>query len=170
MALREVDFTHNLPATLKTMQQHGLLLGSTNREGKPNVMAIGWANPGIIWGRPVFIVLVRPSRFTFGNIEATGEFVVNVPTDDMHDVCMHCGSVSGRDHDKFEECNLSLARAQSVNVPLIEQCIMHYECRVLLRNDVIESQLDPGVRSDCYGSGDFHRIYYGGILRTVVRD
>jgi len=152
------------------MQQQGLLLGSVDSEGKPNVMAIGWGCPGAIWGKPVFVVLVRPSRFTFGNIEATGEFVVGVPTEQMREVCMHCGTVSGRDHDKFQECGLTLARASTVRVPLIEQCVMHYECRVLLRNDVIDSQLHPDVRSAAYKQGDFHRIYYGEILRTAVRD
>jgi flavin reductase (DIM6/NTAB) family NADH-FMN oxidoreductase RutF len=169
MKLRKVEFSHDLETTLKRMRKHGLLLTSADSRGKPNVMAIGWGTPGVIWSRPVFVVLVRPSRYTFGNLEATGEFVVNVPTDDMHDVCMHCGTVSGRDHDKFQECSLTLAEAKTVRAPLIEQCVMHYECRVLLRNDVVESQLDPDVRSGCYAKGDFHRIYYGEILRAAVR-
>ena len=169
MRLRKVDFAHDLKTTLRRMRQHGLLLTSVDGGGKPNVMAIGWGSPGVIWSRPIFVILVRPSRYTFGNIEATGEFVVNVPTDDMREVCMHCGTVSGRDHNKFQECSLTLSEAKMVRVPLIDQCVMHYECRVRHRNDVVESQLDPEVRSACYARGDFHRIYYGEILRAAVR-
>ena len=170
MRLREVDFTHNLEKNLRTIQQHGLLLASVGASGKPNVMTIGWGNPGVIWGRPIFVVLVRPSRFTYQNLEATGEFVVSVPTDEMHDACMHCGSVSGRDHDKFADCAFTTTKAGTVGVPLIDQCVMHYECRVVHRNDVIEDRLDNGVCSECYADGDFHRVYYGEILRTVAKE
>lgn len=169
MELKEVEPTYDLARNIRTMQQHGLLLTSVDAVGKPNVMAIGWGSVGVVWGRPVFTVLVRPSRFTWRNMEAAGEFVVSVPTDDMHDVCMHCGTVSGRDHDKFAECSLTTTPADTVRVPLIEQCAMHYECRTLLKNDVIESQLDATVRADAYGGGDFHRIYYGHILCAAAR-
>ncbi len=169
MKLKEVEFTQNLDGTLEAMQKHGLLLTSIGGDGRPNAMTIGWGSPGIIWSRPIFVVLVRPSRFTLGNIEASGQFVVSVPADGMHEACMHCGTVSGRDHDKFADCKFTTTQAGTVNVPLIDQCTMHYECRVVHRNDVLDSQLDPKVRSDCYGSGDLHRIYYGQILRTLVR-
>ena len=169
MGLREVEFTHNLADTIGVMQRHGLLLASVGADGRPNVMTIGWGNAGVIWRKPIFVVLVRPSRFTFGNIEATGEFVVNVPTDEMHDACAHCGTVSGRDHDKFKDCKFTLAEAARVKAPLIEQCAMHYECRVVHRNDVADSQLDAAVRRECYPKGDLHRVYYGEILRTVAR-
>jgi flavin reductase (DIM6/NTAB) family NADH-FMN oxidoreductase RutF len=169
MQWKEVEFTTDLPMVLHTMQEHGLLLTSVDPRGKPNTMTIGWGTPGVIWGRPIFSVLVRPSRFTFDNIEATGRFVVSVPTAEMHEVCMHCGTASGRDEDKLAACRLTTAPGQAVDVPLIEQCIMHYECRVVHRNDVIDSQLDAAVRSDCYGAGNLHRVYYGQILRVARR-
>ena len=169
MELKEVEFTEDLARTVQIMRQHGLLLSSVDKKGKPNVMAIGWGLPGVIWSKPIFAVLVRPSRYTYKNIEATGEFVVSVPADTMHEVCLHCGSVSGREHDKFAECSLTLADAKTVKVPLIEQCVMHYECRVVHRNDVIDSQLDATVREECYAGGDLHRVYYGQVLRTVAR-
>jgi flavin reductase (DIM6/NTAB) family NADH-FMN oxidoreductase RutF len=169
MSLEEVDFTHELDLTLIRMQEQGLLLTSADPEGTPNIMTIGWGNPGVTWGRPVFVVLVRPSRFTFGNIEATGEFVVNVPTPQMAEACEHCGTVSGRDHQKFRECGLTPRIGRHVEVPLIEECVLHYECRVLQRNDVIESQLDDQVHREFYGAGDFHRVYFGEVVQTLAR-
>ncbi len=169
MPLQEVDFTHNLAENIALMRRQGLLLTSVDAEGKPNVMTIGWGNPGIIWGKPIFVVLVRPSRFTFRNVEETMQFVIDVPTDEMHEACLHCGTVSGRDHDKFADCGFTTVQAETVDAPLIEQCLMHYECRVVHKNDVMDSQLDPTVRSECYASGDFHRIYYGQILRVSAK-
>ncbi len=169
MGLTEIPFTKNLAKTIETMQRHGLLLTSTDADGRPNVMTIGWGNPGVIWGRPIFIVLVRPSRFTFRNLEATGEFAVAVPTDDLHDACMYCGTVSGRDTDKFAGANLAAAQAKTVTAPLIQQCVRHYECKVVHYNDVSDAALAADVRSEAYPKGDLHRLYYGQILRATER-
>ena len=169
MSLETVGLTHKLDLTLRRMQGQGLLLTSVDPDGKPNVMTIGWGNPGVVWGRPVFVVLVRPSRYTFQNIETTGEFVVNVPTESLAEACEHCGTVSGREHAKFKECGLTPRAGRHVEAPLIEECVLHYECRVLQRNDLVESQLDADVRKEFYGAGDFHRVYYGEVLGTLAR-
>jgi flavin reductase (DIM6/NTAB) family NADH-FMN oxidoreductase RutF len=169
MQAKEIGPSDNLPHTLSTMAKHGLLLNSVGTDGRPNTMTIGWGCAGIIWGRPVFTVLVRPSRFTFRNIEATGEFVVCVPADDMHETCMWCGSTSGRDVDKFAERGLTLVEAESVRVPLIQQCVRHYECTVVHRNDVLDAEIDPEIRSGMYPKGDLHRLFYGHILRATER-
>ena len=167
MDLKEIEFATNLEHTLTMLRRHGLLLSSVGEDGRPNVMTIGWGCPGIIWSRPVFVVLVRPSRFTFRNIESTGEFVVSVPREDMHETCLYCGSVSGRDADKFAEQGLRTVAAAKVEVPLIEQCVRHYECRVVHRNDVLDAEIDPKIRSEAYKAGDFHRLYYGQVLRVA---
>jgi len=48
--------------TIQRMREDGLLLVTLGADGKANVMTIGWGTMGSIWSRPVFIVLVRPSR------------------------------------------------------------------------------------------------------------
>jgi flavin reductase (DIM6/NTAB) family NADH-FMN oxidoreductase RutF len=167
--MKEIEFTRDVEHTLAAMQRHGLLLSSLGEDGRPNVMTIGWGCPGIIWGKPVFVVLVRPSRFTFQNLEATGEFVVNVPRDDMHETCLYCGTESGRDVDKFAERGLDIVEAERVRAPLIGQCVRHYECRVVHRNDVMEAALGAEIRQDAYAKGDFHGVFYGQVLRTTAR-
>ena len=169
MALHKVEFTKQLDDTLKRMKTGGLLLTSAGPDGAPNVMTLGWGNVGIVWGRPVFVVYVRPSRFTFQNIEATGEFTVNVPTEEMAQVCLACGQESGRDVDKFEKHHLTAEPAETVGPPLIAECTRHYECRIVHRNDVSDAALDPEIRADAYPRGDLHRVYYGQILRTAER-
>ena len=169
MELNELHYTHNLDRTLRRMGEGGLLLTTQDDEGRPNVMTIGWGNVGIIWGRPIFIVFVRPSRYTFRNLRATEDFVVNVPTEYMSDVCAVCGSESGRTVDKFDECNLTPVPAETVNAPLIEQCERFYECRIIHMGDVRDSMLQDRIRDNFYGKGDLHRVYYGEILRTAEK-
>jgi len=168
MAKVQVHFTDLLEETIGAMGREGLLLCTVGRDGRPNAMTIGWGTIGIIWGRPIFAVLVRPSRFTYSLMEECRDFTVNVLPREMAEVATFCGTVSGRTHDKFAEKRLTPTPARFVRSPLVEQAIIQYECRVVHSNDVLEAALVPDVKSACYGSGDYHRIYFGEILAVYA--
>ena len=75
---READPTRFFPDTMRRMADDGLLLATISASGKPDVMTVGWGMIGSLWGKVVFLVLVRPSRLSYENIEETGVFTVNV--------------------------------------------------------------------------------------------
>ena len=164
----EIGYTDYLKETFKVMGDMGLLLVSVDPKDKPNAMTIGWGTVGIIWGKPIFTVLVRPSRYTYNCMEHTGDFTVNVPSAKMSDIVAFCGSESGRDHDKFKEKGMIAVPSKTVKSPIIEQCVIHYECKVVHKNDVQKEKLDGRIVSSAYKSGDFHTIYYGEILSTYA--
>ncbi len=168
MSKMNVAFADHLKETYKALAGHGVLLVSQANPNKPNVMTIGWGSAGIIWGKPIFTVLVRPSRYTYGCLEKVPEFTVNVPTPDMKDIVAFCGRTSGRDMDKFKELGLATEASMHVSPPLIARCAIHYECRVVHRNDVIPDELARQIITGLYAQGDFHRVYFGEILRTCV--
>ena len=164
----DVGYTDYLEETFDVMGKTGLLLVSVDAAGKPNTMTIGWGTVGIIWGKPIFVVLVRPSRYTYGLMEQTEDFTVNVPSADMADIVAFCGSASGRDHDKFSEKGLVAIPGKEVKSPIIEQCVIHYECKVVHKNDVLKDKLAGNIVSSAYPAGDFHTIYYGEILSVYA--
>jgi len=168
MSKVDVAFSEYLKETYQAMARDGLLLVSQAHPDKPNAMAIGWGSAGIIWGKPIFVVLVRPSRYTYGCIEKVPEFTVNVPTPDMKETVKFCGSRSGRDVDKFARAGLTAVKSATVDAPLIEQCAIHYECRVVHRNDVLPDALARQIITGLYAQGDFHRVYFGEILRACA--
>ena len=86
----------------------------------------------------------------------------------MADAVDLCGTVSGRDHDKFAECGFTAGQSPAVTSPYIDECGLVYECRVVQCTDVIPENFDPAIISEFYGGGDFHRIYFGEILRTIA--
>jgi flavin reductase (DIM6/NTAB) family NADH-FMN oxidoreductase RutF len=116
----------------------------------------------------MWIVLVRPSRYTYQCLEATNDFTVNVPTQEMAEIVSFCGTVSGRDHDKFAEKNLTAAPGRKVKSPTIAECVIHYECQVVHKNDVIPAQLDRAIQVGAYPAGDYHRLYYGEIVAVYA--
>ena len=164
----QADYTDYLKETNKMLGHGGLLLASADAQGNPNAMAIGWGTIGIIWDKPIFIVLVRPSRYTYGLIDITDDFAVNVPTLELSDEVLYFGTVSGRDQDKFKAKGFTATPGKKVKSPIIEECAIHYECRVVHKNDVIPDKLAEEIRNSAYRQGDFHKIYFGEILAVYA--
>jgi flavin reductase (DIM6/NTAB) family NADH-FMN oxidoreductase RutF len=164
MAKKIADYRDHIEETIKAFNEERVLLVSRGKEGLPNVMAIGWGTIGILWRRPIFIVMVRPSRYTYKLIEETGEFTVNIATPELKEVVQYCGTVSGRDHNKFKEKQLTAIPSKEVKTPIIKECILHFECRVVYKNDLIPSELEKSIIQTLYPKGDFHRVYLGEIL------
>jgi flavin reductase (DIM6/NTAB) family NADH-FMN oxidoreductase RutF len=164
MAKKIADYRDHIEETIKAFNEERVLLVSRGKEGPPNAMAIGWGTIGIIWRRPIFIVMVRPSRYTYKLIEETGEFTVNIATPELKEVVQYCGTVSGRDHNKFKEKKVTAIPSKEVKTPIIKECILHFECRIVYKNDLIPSELEKSIIQKLYPKGDFHRVYFGEIL------
>jgi flavin reductase (DIM6/NTAB) family NADH-FMN oxidoreductase RutF len=127
-----------------------------------NTMTIGWATIGYVWRKPIFMVAVRDSRHTFGIIEKAADFTVSVPMTDMKDAVMFCGTKSGRDYDKFKECNLELAASQKVISPIINTAGIHFECKIMFKTAMDPVYMDPEYES-LYPEKDYHTLYFGEI-------
>ena len=159
-----VKFDEFVVETLAKLEDPGCLLVGRKKDGKCNVMAIGWGFVGVFWRMPVFLVAVRHSRFTHEFVEDSGEFTVNVPGEGLDEAVSRCGEVSGRTHDKFKECKLSLMKGKKVKVPVIKQCKIHYECRVVYKLEVKPRVVPARVKKVFYAKGDYHTLYFGKIL------
>jgi len=137
----------------------------TVKSGKGlNTMIIGWATFGFVWRKPIMMVAVRLSRHTFGIIEDAMDFTVTVPAGGMSEAIAFCGSKSGRDVDKFKECNLATAGSRKVASPIIKIAGRHYECRIIYKSAMDPMHLDRGYDLSFYPHKDYHTLYFGEIL------
>ena len=152
----------------KILGSTGLLLAAGSPKKPTNAMAIGWGSVGIVWGRGMWVVLVRPSRFTYELIEESNEFTVNVPSADLAKAVAYCGSHSGRDEDKLAKLGLAVAAGQKIDSGVIEACPINYECQVVGKSDIVPEMLAEAVKSEYYGQGDYHRVYFGQILAAYA--
>ena len=164
MARQKIQYTDHYKAVMDSLTGAGLLLGSYDAAGKANLMTIGWGSLGVVWGVPVWTILVRPSRHSYNCIEHSGCFTVNVPTHLMAFECITCGSKSGRDIDKFVECELTAEKSAHVLAPSIAECPIVYECQVVHSSDILPKKLADEILVGPYIDGDFHRVYWGKIL------
>jgi len=168
MAKIQVGPMEYLTETMQALSSPGLLLVSLDGRHRPNAMTIGWGSIGIYWGKPIFVAPVRESRYTYGCIEKTGDFTVNVLPRKLADLAMFCGTVSGRDHDKLAEARLTAVSSQHVKSPIIGECLLHYECKVLHKNDLAPKTVVKEVMRTCYPKGDYHRFFFGEILAVTA--
>jgi flavin reductase (DIM6/NTAB) family NADH-FMN oxidoreductase RutF len=110
---------------------HGpVTLVSSAHGGKRNVMAAAWAMP-LDFDPPKVAVVIDSRTLTRELIEASGEFVLNIPARAIADKVLAVGSQSGRDVDKFAVYGVGTMPASKVGAPLIDGCVAWLECKVI---------------------------------------
>lgn len=166
-----IEFMKYLDRSLKYLHRQGAFLTVTDKDGRTNVMTISWGNIGFEWGRPIFTVLVRKSRYTFELIENATEFTVSIPTQStMKNKLAFAGTKSGRETDKFAEGIITKAEAKSVKTPTVQEADIIFECRMVYKHKIDPSVLAPEVLQTSYRDEDYHNIYYGEIVECYPRE
>lgn len=106
------------------------LVVSRGAKDQINFLTAMWFTPtGFEPSRMVVAILKR--TLTYRLILERGEFVMSAPTDEMMDVVVFAGYVSGREVDKWKVTGLTPVRASKVSVPLIGEAIGNVEYRVI---------------------------------------
>lgn len=104
------------------------MVSSGNYENS-DISTIAWT--GILNSEPMIIYIsVRKSRLTHEIISKNKEFVINLPNEKLVKAADLCGTKSGREVDKFKECDLSKGKSSKVDVPYIEECPISLECKL----------------------------------------
>ena len=76
-----------------------------------NTMTASWGGLGVLWGKPVATVYIRPQRYTLEFVEREDCFTLSFFGEEYRKALALCGSKSGRDVDKVKECGFTVAGA-----------------------------------------------------------
>lgn len=162
---------------------HGpTVLVSSAHDGRRNLMAAAWNMP-LDFDPPKLAVVIDKSTFTRGLIEASGQFVVAVPTRAQATLTLAVGNRSGRDGDKFAALGIDTLPASRVDAPLPAGCIAWLECRVipephiqqtydLFLGEILAAWADPTVFSggrwhfDAPATRSLHYVAGGHFFAT----
>ena len=139
-----------LPATT-------VLVSCIGSSSIPNIITIGAS--GIASARPPLISLAFGTRqYSLELIKETGDFVVNIPSNEQVFITDWCGRVSGRNHDKFKEQNLTPGKSLKIKSPYIAECPVNYECTLwkivncgthdLVLGEVQQVHIDESILKD----------------------
>ena len=110
-----------------------VVLITTSDGARANVMAISWTM--VVDFSAQFAITTGAWNHSYAALVESGECVIAVPTIDLIDQVIGVGTVSGKAVDKFEKYGLTPVAAREVRAPLIRECLVNIECRVV---DIIE--------------------------------
>lgn len=95
-----------------------------------NIITVAWA--GLVNTQPPRVsISVRPTRHSYHLIKESGEFIINLTPASLIRAADFCGMYTGAKVDKFKQTGLTKADAQAVSCPLIAECPLALECKVI---------------------------------------
>jgi flavin reductase (DIM6/NTAB) family NADH-FMN oxidoreductase RutF len=112
-----------------------LVIGTYDKEDKPNVMTAAWG--GICCSSPPCIaVALRKATYTYGSIVLQGGFTVNIPSEQHVHYADYFGMVSGKKTDKFAVSGLTPVKSTLVNAPYIKEFPLVLECKLIHTTEI----------------------------------
>ena len=106
-----------------------VLVSVADKAGKQNLFTVAWTGT-VCSDPPMVSISVRPERYSYHMIEETGEFVINLTTEQLAYATDYCGVKSGRDVDKWREMKLTRMKGDHVRAAMIQESPVNLECRV----------------------------------------
>lgn len=107
-----------------------VLITTVNREGTPN--AAVKTNFMTVGSMRSYAFCCNPEHHTYQNIMETGEFVINVPTEDIIGKVLKAAIITERlfpaEVNEIERAGLTPIPSEKVRPPRVKECVAHYEC------------------------------------------
>lgn len=106
-----------------------VMVSCGSKEQKPNIITVAWA--GTVCSSPAMVsISVRKERHSYQMIKESGEFVINLVTEELVKKADYCGVKSGRNEDKFKEVKLTPVMGKLSQAPMIAETPVNIECKV----------------------------------------
>lgn len=144
------------------------LLVAAEKDQKTNAMTASWGGVGIMWGKPVAFIVIRPQRYTKKFIDAADTVSLSVLGEEYRKVLGYMGRVSGRDEDKIEKSGLTVAHDgptpyfEEANTVILGRKLYAQEYRP-------ECFVDKEPDKTWYPEKDYHTMYILEIQKILVR-
>lgn len=144
------------------------LLVAAEADGKANAMTASWGGMGVLWGKNVAFLFIRPNRYTKEFVDRSERLTLSVFSEDRRKMMSYFGTVSGRDEDKIAKSGLTARHEAGV--------VTFGEARVtMLCRKLYAQPLDPKCFLDksCdekWYDGDYHTMYVVEIEKILAAE
>jgi flavin reductase (DIM6/NTAB) family NADH-FMN oxidoreductase RutF len=111
-------------------------ISTVNSAGRPNLAPFSFfnavcANPPHVLFCPIVRIENRQPKDSLHNVRATGEFVVNIVTEDLAEAMNLTSTDLPAEVNEFEFGGLSISPSKKVQPPRVAASPIHYECKVV---------------------------------------
>ena len=142
------------------------IVGTYDKDGKPDVMAAAWG--GISCSQPPCVsISLQKQRYTLENIYKRETFTISIPSEEHVIEADYFGIVSGRDVDKFSDSGLTPVKSDIVDAPYVKEFPLVLECKLVhkvdlgvhiqLTGEIMDVKVDENA-SDTNGIPDISKI------------
>ncbi|MDR1469518.1 MAG: flavin reductase [Spirochaetaceae bacterium] len=142
-------------------------------KGNWNTMTASWGGLGVLWGKNVAFMFIRPVRHTFSFVNAASLFTLSFFDTSHHKALGIAGAQSGRDIDKAAGCALTpivFAGGAADGAVSFKEAKDIIVCKKLYTHDFDPARfLDPSIDSACYPAKDYHRMFIGEVVSVKAR-
>jgi flavin reductase (DIM6/NTAB) family NADH-FMN oxidoreductase RutF len=145
-----------LPEVYGLLEPGPVVMLTTAWKGRKNVMTMSW-HTMMEFEPPLIGCVISANDYTFHMLKETKECVIAIPTVELSAKVVQVGNTSGRDIDKFEAFKLTTVDASEIKAPLIAECYVNLECRVVDMDmvdkynffvlEVLKAWIDPAKRN-----------------------
>lgn len=144
------------------------MLVTAGDEQKANTMTASWGGLGVMWGKEVAFIVIRPQRYTKEFIDG-GEHLSLCVLDESHRKTLsYLGTVSGRTEDKIQNSGLTLAFDESA--PYFQEANTVLICKKLYAQEYRpECFQDAELDGKWYPNQDYHTMYVCEIEKILQR-
>ncbi len=134
-----------------------------------NSMTASWGAMGVMWGKPVVYVVVRPQRYTKEFIDVSEKFSLTFFDETYRKTLNYFGTVSGRDEDKITTSGLTLTYENGI--PYYEESKIAILCKNLYKQDLTkDSFINEELINLWYPKNDYHCLYIAEIETVLVKE
>ena len=158
-------FTNNIEETLDNLYIGGAFF-TVGDNSKVNTMTISWGSIGYMWRRPMFMAMIRDSRYSYEFLELGKTYTISIPFNKNKKEALDiCGRYSGRNVNKKELANIKYIPSKIVKTPIVEGCEKYYECRIVLKQKIDFDNINDDIKKKFYSNNDGeHILFFGEIL------
>lgn len=137
-----------------------------------NTMTASWGGMGVLWGRPVVFVFIRPQRHTFGFTEENDRLTLSFFDESHRSALSYCGKFSGRDVDKAKECGLTpdTDRNEAGRAVWFDEARLVIKAKKLYADWIRRESFTDDSPMSAYANGDFHKMYVCEITDVLVKE
>lgn len=144
------------------------MLIASEANGKMNAMTASWGGMGVMWGKNVAYIVIRPQRFTKTLVDAADTLSLTFFNNDQKKMLTYMGTASGHNEDKIAKSQLTVVRDQSA--PYFEEANTVMICKKLFAQPYTpDSFIDPKIREEWYPDNDYHTLYVAEITKLLVK-
>lgn len=143
-----------------------MLVAATDKSGRTNAMTASWGGMGVLWGKKVAFVFIRPQRYTKRFVDEADKFTLSFFDDSYKNMLGYMGKVSGKDEDKLAKSGLTVTDKDGA--PVFKEASLTLVCRKMYRDTLKEENfIDKSNIEKWYPQKDYHDVYVAEIVEEL---